>query len=439
MQRLSYLLVFVISVVLSVAMGLVPVHSSTVFLSPVGFEPMKQWSGIHLGIRPGADWSDAMYARIAGDRGGTWPDTIVLMSDQFYNVVRDPNTHRITQVTTGRPATLSYLQSATAPRRGVALIIRIQPSPGNFLQNRSAFHHLVLNAIDYTHGDGDCRNWEDNCHRSPDYIADHIVAIHNYNAANGIAEWGFEPANEPNLEWYDNPARGNDTSPDQSDGATWSEMDLYFQAIYNNVHGRDANIRVLTPPMAQGQYAEGADTLHPPACASQLVDGINKGYDLMGATYGVARSAVSWHNYWRLGYEGLNGCAMGGQHVSYYFPNWLKVGLEGSNRTVEGFITEADLLSYPQQDQSQPIQDKDENNGLSAAASIGQFMWYELRSYHMASWLLNDLTGNSEYGWHEAYRDSAPDSQVERPWFSAWWSSSEVWGSTYLPLVLNNG
>lgn len=193
------------------------------------------------------------------------------MSDQFYNVVRDPNTHRITGVTTGRPTTLSYLQRAS--QAGVHIIIRIQPSPGNFWQDSASNHRLLLFAIDYTHWDGDCRRWENGCHRSPDDIGDHIIAIHNYNSNNGINEWGFEPANEPNIEWYHQTARNEfpDTLPNQSMVLAWQDMDAYFRAIYNYVKARNPSIRVLTPAMAQGQYAEGADTLHPPACSSQLL------------------------------------------------------------------------------------------------------------------------------------------------------------------------
>lgn len=423
-------------VALTLALSRAPVLEATTFLSPAGPEPIKQWSGVHLGVRPSADWNSTLYAQISGDRGGTWPDTIVLISDQFYNVFRDSN-NRITRVDTGRPDTLSYLQRAS--QQGVAIIIRIQPSPGNFRQDSLNNHRLLLNAIDYTHGDGDCRNWENNCHRSPDDIGAHIIKIHDYNVAHGITEWGFESANEPNLEWYDdlNPFRNINTTPDQANSSAWQDMNAYFQTIYNYVKVRNVTIRVLTPAMAQGQFAEGADTLHPPACVTQLVGGSTTGYDQMYTTYRTYRDAISWHNYWRLGYEGLNGCPAGGQHVSDYLPDWLKVPLQGLNRTVEGFITEADLLSYPFQDSGQPIHDKDENGGMRAAKSIERFMYYELQSYHMADWLLNDLTGNPEYGWHEAYRDYSADAQIERTWFSKWWSGPEVWVEPlYLPLVL---
>lgn len=419
------------------------VAASSLFASPVHIshteaaanQPSKQWSGIHLGLRPWADWNEVLLTRIDPQHGGTWPAVIVLLSDQFYNVVRDPTTHRITGVTTGRPALEDYLQRAT--QAGVPLVIRIQPSPGNFLPDSAGNHRLLLTAIDYTHGDGDCTRWENNCHRSPDDIADHIVAIHNYNVIHGITEWGFEPANEPNIEWYDNDPGNSypDTLPNQSNALAWQDMNAYFQAIYNDVKAANATIRILTPSMAQGQYAEGYDTLHPPSCSAQRLDNSNTGYDEMYTTYRYYRDAVSWHNYWRLGYEGLNWCAVGGQHVSYYFPSWLKSSLYPEGST-EGFITEADLLS-PQQDPGQTIQDKDEMNGAVAAESIRKFMWYELRSYHMASWLLNDLTGNPEYGWHEAYEDIGADIQYERPWFTEWWLGSEIYTPpTYLPVIL---
>ena len=243
--------------------------SSSLFVSPVRIfrtqaaanQPSKQWSGIHLGLRPWADWNEVLLTRIDPQHGGTWPDVIVLLSDQFYNVVRDPTTHRITEVTTGRPALEDYLQRAT--QAGVHLIIRIQPSPGNFLPDSAGNHRLLLTAIDYTHGDGNCTRWENNCHRSPDDIADHIVAIHNYNVMHGITEWGFEPANEPNIEWYDNDPGNSypDTLPNQSNALAWQDMNAYFQAIYNDVKAANPTIRILTPSMAQGQYAEGYDKI----------------------------------------------------------------------------------------------------------------------------------------------------------------------------------
>lgn len=432
MKLLMRFLLTVVIVATGVASPPLTGRSSTSLQSA----PVKQWSGIHLGVRPWADWNANLYGRIDPQQGGTWPDVVVLMSDQFYNVVRDPNTHRITGVTTGRPTTLSYLQRAS--QAGVHIIIRIQPSPGNFAQNSANNHRLLLTAIDYTHGDGDCRRWENGCHRSHDDIGDHIIKIHNYNSSNGINEWGFEPANEPNIEWYDQIA-GNefpDTIPNQSMAMAWQDMNAYFQAIYQYVKAYSTSIHVLTPAMAQGQYAEGIDTLHPPTCSQQLlVDTESTGYNEMRGAYESYRDAVSWHNYWRLGYEGGNWCAVGGQHVSYYFPSWLKNSLYPVGVT-EGFITEADLLSL-QQDGQQPIQDKDEQDGMRAALSIRRFMYYELRSYHIASWLLNDLTGNAEYGWHEAYRDSGVDVQVERPWFRQWWLGSEL-PPFFLPLMLKS-
>ena len=58
-----------------------------------------------------------------------------------------------------------------------------------------------------------------------------IEYIHNYINNDGWQEYGFEPANEPNVEWY----------PDSSDvtifnPSAWSYMDNYFWNIYNYVH-----------------------------------------------------------------------------------------------------------------------------------------------------------------------------------------------------------
>lgn len=148
-RLLQLLLLVVIALALSLTFSHASVLEATTFLSPGGPGPMKQWSGVHLGIRPDADWNSALFAEISGDRGGVWPDTVVLMSDQFYNVERDSN-NRITRVDTGRPDTLSYLQRAS--EQGVGIIIRIQPSPGNFRQDSLNNHVLLVTPIDYDHG-----------------------------------------------------------------------------------------------------------------------------------------------------------------------------------------------------------------------------------------------------------------------------------------------
>ena len=430
--------IFRLLVIATVILSGLFTHPASFFRLPNRSDvPSKQRSGVHLGLRPWADWNESLLSHIDPQHGGIWPDVIVLLSDQFYNVVRDPETHRITGVTSGRPALEDYLQRATAA--GVHLIIRIQPSPGNFLPDSAGNHRLLLTAIDYTHGDGNCMRWENNCHRSPDDIADHIVAIHDYNIAHGISEWGFEPANEPNIEWYDyDPANTYpDTAPNQAQALAWQDMDAYFQAIYAVVKDKRSDVRILTPPMSQGQYAEGYDTLHASSCLAQRLDSGTTGYDEMYETYANARDAVSWHNYWRLGYEEAASCTAAGQHISYYFPTWLKSTLEPEGST-EGFITEADLLS-PQQDPGQIIRDKDEMNGVRAADSIRKFMWYEMHSQHMASWLLNDLTGNAEFGWHEAHQDTDADTQQERAWFTQWWFGPEGYSPpTYLPLLFDS-
>jgi hypothetical protein len=93
---------------------------------------VKQWSGIHLGNRPDADWDGTLFAAIDGEQpGGIWLKAVVFMSSQLYNLTRDENCRIRTgagDVTTGRPGLLAYLQRAS--QNGVRIIVRVHPSPG---------------------------------------------------------------------------------------------------------------------------------------------------------------------------------------------------------------------------------------------------------------------------------------------------------------------
>jgi hypothetical protein len=142
-------------------------------------------------------------------------------------------------------------------------------------------------------------------------------AIHNYNLAHGITEWGFEPANEPNIEWYsfDSPS----TWPKPNSLITWQDMGAYFQTIWFN---KAAGVRALTPPMAQSVFAEDnftdANAIDPNRnwwewCGPmRLEGGGTTGYQVMQSYYTNYNDGISVLSTNRLKLEPL-GKFVGGQ------------------------------------------------------------------------------------------------------------------------------
>lgn len=106
-------------------------------------------------------------------------------------------------------------------------------------------------------------------------------AIHNLNVSNGFSEFAFEPANEPNGEWY--------VGSQITSYIAWQDMDSYFSALYDYVHNHYSGINVLTPPMAQGNYAE---TKRFESCTSMEVSAGQSGYDFMQNTYTTKMMAI---------------------------------------------------------------------------------------------------------------------------------------------------
>jgi len=380
--------------------------------------PIKQWSGIHLGNRPAADWNSTLLARIDGDRPGvTWPKAVVFLSSQLYDLSRDANCRIKTganDTTTGRPVILDYLQRAS--QNGVRIIIRVYPSPGNFDANYNLW-------VDPIPGIGYC-DW--NNYRPAYDIADEMVAIHNYNQAHGITEWGFEPANEPNTEWYT-----DNTLVKPWHAKAWQDMNAYFKEIWLSV---PASVHALTPPMAQARFAETKnvnainDSNPDTWCPDMRLDNGSTGYDVMQDYYSNYNDGINWHNYWRLGFEWSGDCSLGAQHVSYFFPQWMKDILQSGSKP--GTITEADLFSSggpPNQDPNQPLQDKDDRGGWPAANSLRKFITNEFRADTVVAWLLNDNVNdpNQDHNWHEAYDDQ--QGNAERDWFTQWWPNFEHW------------
>jgi len=320
---------------------------------------------------------------------------------------------------TGTGTTLGYLQRAA--RAGVKIFIRIMPSPGNF----DAGHRLSLLPAP-TNGDR-CNIWpQSGGMRSYDDIGDEIIKIHQWNAAHGITETGFLPANEPNAEWYD-----FDGPIHRDNVLAWTDMDAYFTAVYKYVHAvlPYPAVSVFTPPMSQEAYAELKDFN---GCVDRkLNDNQSYGYEKMPNVflYGTHNDGYAWNNYWDIGYEPWTpecnpNVTPHGHHVSLWFP----LQMINSMLTKPTIITEADLKSFgPPQRGSLP--DKDDQLGSTAATSIERFAIAESAAEDIAVWALSITNPNEpEQNWHEAYRcndwfgPAHTKAPLERPWFTRWWA-----------------
>lgn len=387
----------------------------------------KCWSGVHLGNRTN-DWNSTFLQRIDPALGGKWPRAVVVLSNQVYQINRypsnDPNYPcRVQSASVRHPVIFDYIQRAA--QAGIRVVIRIYPSPGNFEDwddpNWSNHH---LSAGPPVGPEGYCRP---DLYRSKADVADEMGAIHNLNAAYGFSEFGFEPANEPNLEWYS--TQKGSVRVFQS--TAWAEMDAYFSAVYDWAHTYYPGVHVLTPPMAQSLYAEGidiADVFQSPYCEERRLDNAQVGYDVMSNVYDSKNDGVNWHNYWILGKEVYNFCP-NGQHVSLYFPSWMWDAIRMNQKPTT--VSEADLAS-PDQGMGNPLPDKwSGNNASLAAESIRHFFSseWEFGGYNfgmnplVASWLLTDNTNNAEHDWHKAYYESG----FEREWFRLWYLGQESW------------
>lgn len=381
----------------------------------------KCWSGIHLGNRVN-DWDNTVLQRIDPKLGGKWPRAVVVLSNQVYQINRAPRgpdpgqSCRVqsASVRPDRPVIFDYIQRAA--QAGVRVIIRIYPSPGNFPDwNDPNWPNHRLSSGLPAGSDGYC---DPDHYRSKADLADEMGEIHNLNISRGFSESGFEPANEPNTEWYtfrSNPAINNSTA--------WADMDAYFSAAYDWAHTYYPGVRVFTPPMAQSAFAESLDIA---SCAERrLTDNGQTGYDMMRNTYTTKNDGVDWHNYWIQGKEAYNFCP-NGQHISIHLPQWMQDDI--SNGQKPATITEADLAS-PEQGMDNPLASKD--SAAAAADSIRHFFdseqKYGVSHYGVrgvsASWLLIDNTGRPEHDWHEAYANTS----TEREWFRLWYLGQESW------------
>jgi len=429
----------------------------------------KTKTGIHLGNRD-SDWTfDPMDPTTMlnpfydnpqyPNPNGTWPNVIVVQSRQVFSITRDLDC-RITGVGVKNWNAYTLLSHA-ARYNGTKIILRITPSPGNFEQAVNAgwrdarprtlitdtFPNYRQTPGNYTQCDPEDpqSTYFEEQFRSVADIGDEMIAIQLWlsNLYYSWQVWGFEPANEPNIEWYRPSWKSNYTEPKEDQRQAWQDMDDYFRNLYDYVtfelrdHYPNLYMRILTPPMAMLSYAEKRDVRYP-CDFFQLLDendipivdanGIPnlQGYQAMSQTFDSwypSNDGYSWHNYFIQGKETWASCPSG-QHVSWYFPSKMYIQLNGGGRT--GVITEADLDSVGH-GMGDPITNKDANP-TDTANSINLFVAQEPYAQAIAVWLLNDNFLNDdtypEHIWHEAYNtDSNPPGF--RNWFWTWWLTSQ--------------
>jgi hypothetical protein len=395
--------------------------------------PIKAKSGIHLGNRS-ADWTDDMLQPIDGTRGGIFPAVVVVKSEQLYEIWRGGDICEVGSINPvpRAPMLFAYLQRASAA--GTKVIIRISPSPGNFQDwndPSQTNHHLRADNTpaggtycELTPGSG---TWGFMKYRAVDDIAKEIKQIHNMNKNNDWQEYAFEPANEPNLEWYLKKPF-TQTVPTIDQFVAWEEMNDYFVALYDAVKALPdgSNIKLLTPPMAQTRYAEPVRVQDTECKPYRLSDMDTFGYNVMRTVYETKNDGLSWHSYWTYGHESiLPYCSGGdGEHISMTFPDWMRDQVMFGSKLA--FITESDLAS-PGQEMGSTLTDKDANT-TNTRVSIQYFFRVEPYPVRPVMWLLNnnfdDPPGqheNAEIKWHQAY---TPAIGI-RPWFTDWWPRPE--------------
>ncbi len=397
-------------------------------------------SGLHLGNRL-LDWNAPIdfLERVDLQSPATTPRVVVVLSSQVFSVQRATTTPcAITGAMIGNAYLFDFLDRAI--RKGAWVVIRIYPSPGNFTDyaDPGPSHTLLSGATaagpDYCAG-------RSRFFRSTADVAAEMAAIvtlavdtHGWPAGSLF----FEPANEPNLEWYEAVRKTNpDLAPAVEDSRAWKAMDAYFAAVYDRAHALDTRVHVLAPPMAQHLFAE---THEFGTCTRTIliVNGtpqFSAGYDWMQSTFTTKNDGWSWHNYWRSGAEPWRDdfcqtAAALSDHAYQYFPTWLQNAIATSARPA--IITEADLLSpcvFP----SNPLVDK--AAATETADSLARFMSAERAADAIAVWILTNQfadpptapidcdDANAEMAWHEAYRDTPVGDAYERPWFPLWWGS----------------
>jgi hypothetical protein len=220
------------------------------------------------------------------------------------------------------------------------VVIRITPSPGNFRDEvgTTVITHTLLSGETPAGGDycppdqpGE-PSQQDKVKSYCDIldIAKGMDAI--YRLSVDMHKWPkaklfFEPANEPNYEWYEKFVVEDgvtNLAPKIDNKQAWIDMDNYFAALYDRAKQPNLNLQILTPPMSQGLYGEhfGIGTCNPWTLANGVP---NSGFDFMKKTYGYDFAAstqpsaskadgFSLHNYWRKDKEAWDGYDGGVSH-----------------------------------------------------------------------------------------------------------------------------
>ena len=434
---------------------------------------LKNQSGIHLGNRDSSDWWNDLFTNISTRTvTGIWPAAVTVMSDQLYTVHRYTSGEcRIVGVTlklTGDGKLYNVYQYLTeAVRAGTKVVIRITPSPGNFIdyaQPGSQPHTLLATSQPAGKDYCDDPN-KPNLYRDIQDIAEEMKAIYDVNTQH---QWPptsffFEPANEPNYEWYGKfREKGIIVKPPVSDKLAWSEMDDYFAALYDKAKSPQfqPQLQILSPSFSQSLYGEHYKL---GSCYKWQVDGDGKhrsGIDFMKKTFGYDQDAgvqfsapkadgFAWHNYWRAGQEAWKEvgqlpsidipCAgkpltdtetvITSDHVIQY----LSAEVLAQIGPRPNFITEADIKSPCQENETGAAKSKD-YDAQAISDSLVRFINEERYAGYVIAWLLvnqnqdkaqtcrtgKNLNQNYENNWHEAYSEDA-NGVYERNWFRLWW------------------
>ncbi len=457
--------------------------------------PIKERSGIHLGNRGSSDWRAELFTLITGTVTGTWPAAVVVQSNQLYNFSRPStpsneecrvNSASVKLTGEGEPYNaFKYLTAAI--KAGTKVVIRINPSPGNFLDwaNPGDNHRLRIdigpaggNYCDERAEDGPSTDDKIHDYRDILDIAQEMNAI--YTLVVGTYKWPaenlfFEPANEPNQEWYQSYVERGiaNLDPKINNKQAWIDMDDYFAVLYDQAKQLQPELQILAPSMSQGLHGE-----HYPlgSCDNKemVVIGENErtGLDFMKKTFGYDPEAAdpdpdpkadgfAWHNYWSKGQETWLPPFHGGNSaptvddycdvsIAYrpqtdHFFQYLSDGMQQSMSILPTFITEADLKSPCQQGEAGAAESKDAT-AEAISNSLHTFITQETEAYvntgygaqYVIAWLLTNqyaneeencrvggdpLAGgnpNYEQNWHEAYREDG----AERTWFRLWWPAT---------------
>ena len=451
-------------------------------------KPPKYKSGIHLGNRDSSDWRIELFEHITGTVAGTWPSAVVIQSDQVYRLYRySTGQCRIVAAGVkltgeGKPYNV-YTYLAAAAKAGTIVVIRITPSPGNFIDYTApgALPHTLMHTTEPAGGNY-CDERAVGGHSTDDKvrkyrdildIAQEMQAIYLANVQDGWppGSFFFEPANEPNQEWYAARKPITDTLrlvPDVNHKDAWIDMDNYFAALYDTAKALNPALQILSPSLSQELYGEHYRF---GSCYKLQVQGDSQnrsGIDFMKKTFGYDSDAANqlptpkadgfaWHNYWRAGHEAWadiegqtptldvpcfgkaltdTATVIASDHFIQYLPEGMLAQI-GPRPT---FITEADLKSPCQLGETGAAVTKD----ASPAAirdSLLTFIAEENFARHVIAWLLinqerdeaticrvgdapnGSLYHNYEQNWHEAYGEDE-NRVYERAWFRLWWQAA---------------